>query len=147
MSEEQQSPELIALTAEVVSAYVGNNKVAVSELPALVRSVYEALSIAGAPAAAEVVTVAVAKPTSAQIRKSITPDALISFEDGKPYKTLKRHLTTQGMTIAEYKAKWGLPNDYPTTAPSYSEARSAMAKALGLGLGGRKAKGAGRKKA
>ena len=82
----------------------------------------------------------VTKATPAQIRKSITPEALISFEDGKPYKTLKRHLTTHGMTVAEYKAKWGLPNDYPTTAPAYSEARSAMAKALGLGQGGRKAK-------
>jgi predicted transcriptional regulator len=61
---------------------------------------------------------------------------------GKPYKTLKRHLTTHGMTVAEYKAKWGLPNDYPTTAPAYSEARSAMAKALGLGQGGRRAKAA-----
>src|SRR5439155_1403173 len=79
-------------------------------------------------------------PTAGQIRKSITPDALISFIDSKPYKTLKRHLTTHGMTVAEYKTKFGLPNDYPTTAPAYSEARSAMAKALGLGQGGRKAK-------
>ena len=78
------------------------------------------------------------KLTAAQIRKSVTPDALISFEDGKPYKTLKRHLTTRGLTLAEYKTKWGLPTDYPTTAPSYSARRSEMAKSLGLGSGGRK---------
>jgi predicted transcriptional regulator len=87
----------------------------------------------------------VVKATPAQIRKSITRDALISFEDGKPYKTLKRHLTTFGLTIEQYRAKWGLPADYPTVAPSYSEARSAMAKALGLGQGGRKPKERGKK--
>ena len=82
------------------------------------------------------------KATAAQIRKSITPDALISFIDGKSYKTLKRHLPTHGTTVDEYKARFGLPKDYPTTAPAYSEARSAMAKALGLGQGGRKGKAA-----
>ncbi len=128
----------IALTADIVSAFVGNNTVAVTDLPALIKATYAALNGIGAPEVVE--AEAVSKPTSGQIRKSITPDALISFEDGKPYKTLKRHLTTHGMTVAEYKAKWGLPNDYPTTAPAYSEARSAMAKALGLGQGGRKGK-------
>jgi predicted transcriptional regulator len=128
----------ITLTADIVSAFVGNNTVAVADLPALIKATYAALNGIGVPEVAE--AEAVNKPTTAQIRKSITPDALISFEDGKPYKTLKRHLTTHGMTVAEYKAKWGLPNDYPTTAPAYSEARSAMAKALGLGQGGRKAK-------
>ena len=109
-----------------------------SDLPALIRATHDALAGIGAPPAPTVETVT--KATPAQIRKSITPEALISFEDGKPYKTLKRHLTTHGMTVAEYKAKWGLPNDYPTTAPAYSEARSKMAKALGLGQGGRKGK-------
>jgi predicted transcriptional regulator len=102
-----ETTDNITLTADIVSAFVGNNTVAVADLPALIKATYA---------------------------------ALISFEDGRPYKTLKRHLTTHGMTVAEYKAKWGLPNDYPTTAPGYSEARSAMAKALGLGQGGRKAK-------
>lgn len=129
----------IELTAEIVSAFVGNNSVSVTDLPALIKSVYASLQGVEAPQVAEAESVT--KPTAAQIRKSITPDALISFEDGKPYKTLKRHLTTHGMTVAEYKAKWGLPNDYPTTAPAYSAARSAMAKSLGLGQGGRKKAG------
>jgi predicted transcriptional regulator len=135
---DEKNAAMIGLTADVVAAFVGNNTVAVGDLPNLIKTVHAALS--GAEAPAPVAVEEVAKPTSAQIRKSITPDALISFLDGKPYKTLKRHLTTHGVTIAEYKAKFGLPNDYPTTAPAYSEARSAMAKALGLGQGGRKAK-------
>lgn len=130
----------ISLAAEVVAAYVGNNTVAVADLPGLIRAVHDALAGVGTPEAAPIEPTP--KATAAQIRKSITPDALISFLDGKPYKTLKRHLTTQGMTIEEYKARFGLPNDYPTTAPSYSEARSAMAKALGLGQGGRRGKAA-----
>lgn len=145
MAEEHYKNDMIELTADVVGAFVGNNKVAVGDLPALIKSVHTALSAIGSPVTAAESAPAVTQPTAAQIRKSITPDALISFEDGRPYKTLKRHLTTQGMTIAEYKAKWGLPKDYPTTAPSYSEARSAMAKALGLGQGGRKPKAKGKK--
>lgn len=128
----------ITLAAEVVAAYVGNNTVAVADLPNLIRSVHAALAGVGVPI--EVASEPTAKATAAQIRKSITPDALISFIDGRPYKTLKRHLTTHGSTVEEYKARFGLPKDYPTTAPSYSEARSAMAKALGLGQGGRKPK-------
>jgi len=135
---DEKNAAMIGLTADVVAAFVGNNTVAVADLPNLIKTVHAALSGTEAPAleAAEETV----KPTAGQIRKSITPDALISFLDGKPYKTLKRHLTTHGVTIAEYKARFGLPNDYPTTAPAYSEARSAMAKALGLGQGGRKAK-------
>ena len=129
---------LTELTATVVGAFVSHNSVAVADLPGLIKATYAALQGVGDAPVVELESVS--KPTAGQIRKSITPDALISFEDGKAYKTLKRHLTTQGMTVAEYKAKWGLPNDYPTTAPAYSEARSAMAKALGLGQGGRKAK-------
>jgi len=135
---DEKNAAMIGLTADVVAAFVGNNAVAVADLPALIKTVHAALS--GAEAPVPVAVEEVVKPTTAQIRKSITPDALISFIDSKPYKTLKRHLTTHGMTVAEYKAKFGLPNDYPTTAPAYSEARSAMAKALGLGQGGRKAK-------
>lgn len=130
----------ISLAADVVAAYVGNNTVAVADLPGLIRAVHDALAGVGAPE--ETASEPTARATAAQIRKSITPDALISFIDGKPYKTLKRHLTTHGTTVDEYKARFGLPKDYPTTAPAYSEARSAMAKALGLGQGGRKAKAA-----
>ena len=135
---DEKNAAMIGLTADVVAAFVGNNTVAVADLPNLIKTVHGALS--GAEAPAPVAVEEVVKPTAGQIRKSITPDALISFLDGRPYKTLKRHLTTQGLTVAEYKTKFGLPNDYPTTAPAYSEARSAMAKALGLGQGGRKAK-------
>lgn len=145
MSDERQRSELIVLTAEIVSAYVSNNTLSVGELPELTRAVHAALSTAGVPRGEENLEAPVVKATPAQIRKSITRDALISFEDGKPYKTLKRHLTTFGLTIEQYRAKWGLPADYPTVAPSYSEARSAMAKALGLGQGGRKPKARGKK--
>lgn len=132
----EQNAHLIELTAEIVANYVGNNTTPVSELPALIKATYGALAGVGAPEAAAPAE-AHPKATPAQIRKSITPDALISFEDGKPYRTLKRHLTTMGLTVDEYKAKWGLPKDYPTVSPNYSEARSQMAKALGLGKGGR----------
>lgn len=135
----ETNPKLIELTAEIVANYVANNSTSVSDLPALIKATHAALAGVDQPAPAAQ-GAEQPKATAAQIRKSITHDALISFEDGKSYKTLKRHLTTHGMTIAEYKAKWGLPNDYPTTAPAYSEARSQMAKSLGLGLGGRRSK-------
>jgi predicted transcriptional regulator len=125
------SADYTALTAEVVSAYVSNNPVRPAGLPELLSSVHAALSglsHGGATAAAPV-----EKLTPAQIRKTITHDALISFEDGKPYKTLRRHLTLRGLTPEAYRAKWGLPRDYPMTAVGYSEVRSAMAKSLGLG--------------
>jgi predicted transcriptional regulator len=126
---------LTALTADVVAAYVAENKLSPEELARFIASVHSALATVEqpeAPAAEETAS----KPTAAQIRKSITPNALISFVDGRSYRTLKRHLTTNGLTIAEYKAKYGLPIDYPTTAPSYSAARSAMAYSKGLGRKG-----------
>jgi predicted transcriptional regulator len=125
------------LTTGLVSAYVSNNPVPVSDLPALIASMYAALtglSQGGATDAAPV-----EKLTPAQIRKSIRPDALISFIDGKPYKTLKRHLTGHGMTFDQYRERYGLPRDYPSVAASYSEKRSALAKSLGLGQQRRKA--------
>lgn len=131
----------ITLTAGIVAAYVSNNTVALSELPALIKGVHDALASTSAPLQPAHAEPAV-KATAAQIRKSITPDALISFVDGKPYKTLRRHLSTHGFTVDSYKAQFGLPSDYPTVAPLYSQARSAMAKALGLGQGGRTGKGA-----
>ena len=125
--------QLIDLTGEIVSAFVGNNKVAADALPGLIQSVHSALGGVGGPTAAP--GAEERRLTPAQIRKSITPDALISFIDGGRYKMLKRHLTTQGVTVAEYKARFGLPADYPTTAPNYSAARSEWAKASGLGQG------------
>jgi predicted transcriptional regulator len=152
---------LIELTAEIVANYVANNSTSVSDLPALIRATHDALAGIGSPEAAPVETVT--KATPAQIRRSITPDALISFEDGKPYKTLRRHLTVRGLTAEAYREKHGLPRDYPMVAPSYSEQRSSLAKSLGLGQNRRSTttkgadvaetvseapkKGAGRKKA
>lgn len=118
-------------TADVVSAYVAGNKVSPDDLAMVIKSVFQSLCTLGEPEppkAPEKIGL-----TGAQIRKSITPDALISFEDGKSYKTLKRHLSKNGLTIEAYKDKWGLPKDYPTTAANYSARRSAMAKSLGLG--------------
>nr|WP_307356277.1 MucR family transcriptional regulator [Methylobacterium brachiatum] len=119
------------MTVGIVAAYVSNNHVQSADLPVLIHSTYTALaslSQAGAPAAS-----ASEKPTPAQIRKSITPDALISFLDGKPYKTLKRHLSGNGLTIETYRERYGLPRDYPSTAASYSAQRSELARSLGLG--------------
>jgi predicted transcriptional regulator len=128
---ELDSSALVSLTSGIVAADVGTNAIAPGDIPGLTARVHGALIRTGGP---EVETTdAPAKPTAAQIRRSIKADALISFEDGRPYKTLKRHLGLRGLTIADYKAKWGLPNDYPATAPSYSAARSALAKAAGLG--------------
>ncbi|MHB2206518.1 Ros/MucR family transcriptional regulator [Methylobacterium sp. CM6257] len=105
-------------------------------MPALISSVYSALSGLGQSGASG--APAVEKLTPAQIRKSITPDALISFMNGRPYKTLKRHLSGHAMTIEGYRARFGLPRDYPTTAPSYSAQCSALAKSAGLGQQRRK---------
>ncbi|MDB5454075.1 MAG: MucR family transcriptional regulator, partial [Caulobacteraceae bacterium] len=106
------------------------NQVRAEDLPQLIRSVHQALSNVGAEAEAPTPA---AKMGAAQVRRSITPDALISFEDGKPYKQLKRHLSTAGLTPVSYREKWGLPPDYPMVAASYSAVRSALAKSAGLG--------------
>lgn len=129
------------LTADIVAAYVSNNSVPVADLPALLSGIYSALCGLGQGAAPE--APAVGKPTPAQIRKSVKDDALVSFIDGKPYKTLKRHLTGNGLTFEQYRERFGLPRDYPSTAPSYSAQRSALAKSLGLGQQRRKAAKAG----
>ena len=125
------------LAADLVAAYVSKNNVPVSELPNVIASVHAALSglVKGVPAE----PAGPEKPTPAQVRKSITSDALISFIDGKPYKTLKRHLTTHGLSIDGYRARYGLPSDYPSTSASYSAQRSELARSLGLGQQRRKA--------
>ena len=145
MSEE--APSLLVLTAQIIANYVDANKLAPTELPGLIRTVHDALDNAGQPAAPA--TDGTPKLTAAQIRKSVTPDALISFEDGKSYKILKRNLAKRGLTPDEYRAKWGLPKDYPMIAPAYSLMRSAFAKANGLGVnrkGSTKAKPAAKAK-
>lgn len=121
--------ELTQLTAEIVSAFIANNRVDPSELIELIASTHRALSKLNArePKAPE----ALIPPVS--IKKSLTAEYLISLEDGKRYKSLKRHLSGRGLTPADYKAKWGLPNDYPMVAPNYAKQRSDLAKQLGLG--------------
>src|SRR3989337_1738899 len=123
---------LVDLTAEIVAAYVSKNTVAQTELPKLIGEVHRALSGAiSQPSARE--ELADAKP-AVTVKKSITPDYLICLEDGKKFKSLKRHLRTEyDMSPEEYRAKWGLPPDYPMVAPTYSEARSRLAKTIGLG--------------
>lgn len=121
------------LAAGIVCAYVSNNHVQAGELPDLIRAVHAALAQLGQPSQDQ--EPAVEKPTAAQIRKSVTPDALISFIDGKHYKTLKRHLTRHGLDLAAYRERYGLPADYPTTAANYAAQRSALARSIGLGKG------------
>ncbi|MCJ2110440.1 MucR family transcriptional regulator [Methylobacterium sp. E-025] len=127
----------IELAADLVAAYVSNNNVPVSELGVLIVKVHAALTgliteATDEPSGPE-------KPTPAQIKKSVTPDALISFEDGKSYKTLRRHLTLRGLTPEAYRTKYGLPADYPMTTANYSAQRSELARSLGLGQQRRKA--------
>ncbi|MDJ0948720.1 MAG: MucR family transcriptional regulator [Alphaproteobacteria bacterium] len=121
--------DVLRMTAEVVSAYVGNNVVASSDIPDLIRSVHGALSGLGSGADRQETQ----KPAVA-VRRSVTPDFIICLEDGKKLKMLKRHLrTTYNMTPEEYRAKWGLPPDYPMVAPNYAAQRSQFAKRIGLG--------------
>jgi predicted transcriptional regulator len=119
------------LTAEIVSSYVEANRIGAPDLPGLIQSTFAALNDAGRPIVEE--PEPIKKPTAAQIRKSITPDALISFVDGRPYRMLKRHLAKAGLTPAEYRARFDLPADYPVTAASYSAKRSALARSTGVG--------------
>ena len=130
----------VELAAEILAAYVINNSVSASELPKLLTNVHAALggiaSGHSASASATETAPAVEKATPAQIRKSITPDALISFVDGKPYKTLKRHLGKHGLDPQAYRQRYGLPNDYPMVTASYTAQRSALAKSIGLGRTG-----------
>jgi predicted transcriptional regulator len=122
--------ETVELTTDLVSAYVANNSVGTAALPELISSVHAALTALSAPAPAPKAE----KPVPAvPIKKSVTSDYLISLEDGKRYKSLKRHLSGRGLTPAEYRAKWGLPADYPTVASNYAATRSALAKSMGLG--------------
>lgn len=122
--------ELVGLTAEIVSAYIGNNSVQRGDIAEVIQSVHAALSALGS-AKPEPVAERPNPPIS--IKRSITPDFLISMEDGKRYKSLKRHLAGKGLTPEQYREKWGLPRDYPMTAPNYSAQRSELARAAGLG--------------
>ncbi|MCH4151974.1 MAG: MucR family transcriptional regulator [Sphingobium sp.] len=125
-----KSEMLITLTSDIVAAHVSNNSVAVSDLPVLIQNVHAALASLDNPAPAPE-----AKPEPAvSIRSSIKPDHIVCLEDGKKLKMLKRHLMTHyKMTPDDYRAKWGLPADYPMVAPNYADQRRMLAKKIGLG--------------
>src|SRR5829696_8998132 len=135
MDENTGTPDLTALTTEVVSAYVAKNALRPADIPDLIASVRRALQGLSAPPQAEPEK----RQPPVSIRKSITPDFLISLEDGKRYKSLRRHLTSRGLTPQTYREKWGLPRDYPMVAPNYAKQRSELARASGLGQIRRKA--------
>ena len=127
------SGNFIELTAEIVSAYVSNNTVPAGEIPGLINQVHAALArVSGKPAegSSEPLRPAVS------VKKSITPEYIVCLEDGKKFKSLKRHLRTRyAMSPDEYRQKWGLPHDYPMVAPNYAKERSNLAKRMGLGQG------------
>ncbi|ACA15148.1 transcriptional regulator, MucR family [Methylobacterium sp. 4-46] len=124
------SGALAGLTAGIVTAYVTGNALRASDMPHLVRSVYSTLATLGGPAKP---AVAEAPVPPIPIKKTVTRDAIISLEDGKPYKSLKRHLTARGLSPEEYRRKWNLPPDYPMVAEVYAQRRSDLARVLGLG--------------
>jgi predicted transcriptional regulator len=130
MADTSANPDLLGLTAEIVSAHVANNPVSVADLPNLIQEVYRTLNNVGQPAPA-----APERPQPAvPIKKSITPEYLICLEDGKKLKMLKRHLKTSfNLTPDQYRERWGLPQDYPMVAPNYTKHRSSLAKRIGLG--------------
>ncbi len=128
--------EIIEMTTDIVSAYVGNNAIAAADLPSLIQNVHRALAEVSS---GEVAASSEPQEPAVSVKKSITPDFLICLEDGRKFKSLKRHLRTKyDMSPDEYRAKWGLPRDYPMVAPNYAKARSELAKQMGLGQGGRK---------
>ncbi len=123
--------DLMTFTAEIVAAYVGHNNVRASEMPEIIASVHATLVKLGEPAVEQP---KVDAPVPAvPIKKSITDDYIVSLEDGRKFKSMKRYLAGLGMTPDQYRQKWGLPRDYPMVAPAYAAKRSELAKAVGLG--------------
>ena len=141
MSESVATSNYIELAADIVSAYVSNNSVPSGDLPSLISDVHGALlRVAGG----QVEAPAEAPKPAVAVKKSVTPDYIVCLEDGKKFKSLKRHLRTQySMTPEQYREKWGLPADYPMVAPNYAKARSELAKEMGLGQQRRKGRTAG----
>jgi predicted transcriptional regulator len=133
----EERADVIEMTADIVSAYVGANTVSAADLPSLIQSVHRAL--AGMSGESQVAEAAPQEP-AVSLKRSITPEFLICLEDGRKFKSLKRHLRTKyNMSPEDYRAKWGLAKDYPMVAPNYAKARSDLAKQMGLGQGGRQA--------
>mgnify|MGYP003401656579 CR=1 FL=1 len=137
-SASRPSSFLIEMVSDIVSAYVAHNPVPVADLPKLIEKVHATLTEIETSGSAEVTPEL--KPAVA-VRKSVTDDHIVCLEDGKKFKSLKRHLRTQyNMTPEQYRDKWGLPPDYPMVAPNYAVARSQLAKKMGLGQQARKRK-------
>lgn len=131
MSETSSASSYIELAADIVSAYVSNNSVPAAELPSLINEVHAALLRVTSGIAAPVVE---APKPAVPAKKSVTNDFIVCLEDGRKFKSLKRHLRTQfNMSPDDYREKWGLPPDYPMVAPNYAKARSNLAKQMGLG--------------
>jgi predicted transcriptional regulator len=133
MDNHEKTDHLVTLAADIVCAYVSNNTVAAADLPGVIGAVHTALTQATSGQAPAPVVREEQKP-AISLKKSITPEYLICLEDGKKFKSLKRHIRTHyNLSPEEYREKWGLPHDYPMVAPNYAEARSALAKKMGLG--------------
>lgn len=131
MEQNLEKNELVELTAEIVSAYVSNNPVVASDLPGVIHNVFDALSRASAASGQ---TAREELRPAVPLKRSVTPEYIICLEDGKKFKSLKRHLRTHyDLSPEEYREKWGLPHDYPMVAPNYAAARSDLAKRMGLG--------------
>ena len=136
MTDQNNSTEILKLTAEIVAAHVSNNTLSAVELPQLISQVHNSLSDTGKASSAQ------ERPAPAvAVKKSVMPDYIVCLEDGKKLKMLKRHLkTSYDLTPEQYRERWGLPADYPMVAPNYAKRRSALAKEIGLGKRGRAGK-------
>src|SRR3954466_9612322 len=133
VSEQQNPSKTIELAAEIVSAFVSKNSLPAAELPALIGNVHDALAKVGNGTPEQAVEAP--KAPAVSVKKSVQPDYLVCLEDGKRFKSLKRHLrTVYDLTPEQYRAKWGLPHDYPMVAPNYAAARSELARSMGFGI-------------
>jgi predicted transcriptional regulator len=134
-TEDSNASDFLSITGQIVSAYFSNNAVPASEVPAMIKSVHNALSNL-ASSGGEIVT---SQKPAVPVKKSVTADYIVCLEDGKRLKMLKRYLRSNyKLTPEEYRAKWSLPRDYPMVAPNYAAQRSAFAKKIGLGTTGSK---------
>jgi predicted transcriptional regulator len=141
MAENSGESTYIQLTANIVSAYVSNNTVASAEIPALISQVYSALTRLSGGGSIATPSAEPLKP-AVPVKRSVTPEHIVCLEDGKKFKSLKRHLWSQyKMTPDQYRAKWSLAPDYPMVAPNYAAARSQLAKQMGLGQQRRRRRG------
>jgi predicted transcriptional regulator len=140
-SQHLRSDEILKLASEIVAAYVSNNPIPVSEVPAMIKSIHGTLGSLAGSIPSEIAT---AQKPAVPVKRSVTPDYIVCLEDGKKLKMLKRYLRSNyNMTPEEYRAKWGLPADYPMVAPNYAAQRSEFAKRIGLG---RSASSSGRRR-